>query len=225
MTKKILTLLFCFLLSSLAAQAQNVPSDQPKQTDVKNAQKLTAKDYEDLLAKLKRGDTSIDFAKLRFAYTETKEYSAYGIDAAERKAMFDALNAKKYEDALKKAEDVLKTNFVEMNAHFVAFVSNEELGKTEKAEFHKKVFSGLINSILDGADGKTAKTAYKVICVPEEYVVINFLGFRRTSQALVNEDGSKFDILTVVNSETNETAKLYFNIDTVWKGYEKIFSK
>lgn len=225
MTNKLLTLLLCFLLLSIIAQAQKLPNEPPKQTDTKITQNLTAKDYEDLLGKLKKGDTSIDFAKLRFAYTETKEYSAYGISAAENKAMYDALNAKKYEDALKKAEDILKTNFVEMNAHFVAFVSNEELGKSEKAEFHKKVFSGLINSILDGADGKTAKTAYKVICVPEEYVVINFLGFRRTSQALVNENGSKFDILTVVNNETNETAKLYFNIDTVWKGYEKAFSK
>lgn len=225
MINKILTLAMCFLFLSIAAQAQGLPSAPPKQTDVKAAQKLTAKDYDDLLAKLKKGDTAIDFAKLRFAYTETKHYSPYGIGADEKNALFDALNGKKYEDALKKAEDILKTNYVEMNAHLIAFVSNRELGEPEKSEFHKKVFTGLINSILDGADGKTAKTAYKVICVPEEYVVLNFLGLRRTSQALTDENGSKFDILTVIDSKTNESAKLYFNIDTVWKGYEKVLGK
>ena len=225
MINKILTFAMCCLFLNIAAQAQGLPSEQPKQTDVKAAQKLTAKDYDDLLAKLKKGDTAIDFTKLRFAYAETKDYSPYGIGADEKKALFDAFNGKKYEEALKKAEEILKTNYVEMNAHFVAFVSNQELGKSEKSEFHRKVFTGLINSILDGADGKTAKTAYKVICVPEEYVVLNFLGLRRTSQALTDENGSKFDILTVVDNKTNESAKLYFNIDTVWKGYEKVLGK
>ena len=141
MINKILTLAMCFLFLSIAAQAQGLPSAPPNQTDVKAAQKLTAKDYDDLLAKLKKGDTAVDFAKLRFAYTETKDYSPYGIGADEKNALFDDLNGKKYEDALKKAEEILKTNYVEMNAHYVAFVSNRELGKPEKSEFHKKVFT------------------------------------------------------------------------------------
>lgn len=225
MTGKILSLLICILALSFAALAQGSPEGAPKKKETTNEQKLTAKDYEDLLGKLKKGDTAIDFAKLRFAYTETKDYSPYGIGAADKKALYDAFDGKKYEDAVKRAEEILKTNYVEMNAHLIAFISNKELGKSEKSEFHKKVFSGLVNSILDGADGKTAKSAFKVICVPEEYVVLNYLGLRRTDQALTDENGSKFDILTVVNIETNESAKIYFNIDTVWKGYEKVFSK
>jgi hypothetical protein len=185
----------------------------------------TAKDYEDLLGKLKKGDTSIDFKKLRFAFTETKNYSPYGNRSEDSSKMLQFYREKNYKEALKSAEKVLETSYVDLNAHFVAALSNNETGNAEKAEFHKKVYLGLINSILSGRDGKSAKTAFEVIYVPEEYALLNYLGYRRGSQALITENGSKFDVLTVTNPENNETLKLYFNIDTVWKGYEKVFGK
>jgi hypothetical protein len=218
---KITLILFVFLLFTTVSLAQ--PPVKAGAVPVKSADE-PAKTYEDLLAKLKAGDTGIDYKALRMAYTATKDYSSYGIDGDMKTKLFKALGEKKYKDAVDIAEEVLKTNYVEMNAHFVAFVSHRELGDAKKSEYHKAVFSGLINSILNGVDGKTAKTAYVVICVPEEYVVLNYLGHRRGDQALVNEDGHKFDVLTVT-SEKNETLKLYFNIDIVWKGYEKMFSK
>ena len=111
-----------------------------------------------------------------------------------------------------------------MNAHFVAFIANRDLGDTKRAEHHKVVFAGLLGSIMSGADGKTPASAYHVICVPEEYVLLSYLGHKKQSQALFNEGGSKFDILTVTD-EKGATQKLYFNIDVVWKGYEKLYKK
>ena len=40
--------------------------------------------YDQLLAKLKAGDTGIDYKALRMSYTETKDYSTYGVDPDER---------------------------------------------------------------------------------------------------------------------------------------------
>lgn len=207
----LLSVLFLFTSVSLA------------QTPAKTAD-TPAPSYEDLVAKLKAGETGIDYKALRMAYTQTKNYSAYGTDAEEKNKLFKALSEKRYKDVLPVAEGILKTNYVDMNAHFTSFVAYRELGDAEKSEYHKTVFKGLIDSILNGADGKSAKTAYVVIYVPEEYVVLNYLGHKRGDQALVMEDGHRFDILTVT-SESNETLKLYFNIDIVWKGYEKMFSK
>lgn len=211
MKKNLILLLFCLVAFSFAVQAQTASTETPK--------------YAEILKKLQDGDTKIDYKALRMAYTKTDDYSAYGINADKRASMFKALENKKYKDALKIADEVLKTNYTEMNAHFVSSVANEGLKETAKSEFHKKVFFGLINSILNGADGKSANTAYVVISVPEEYVVIAFLGLERTKQALVEENGSKYDILTVVNPDKNEPFKLYFNIDIVFKGYEKILGK
>ena len=215
-------LLSLFVFAFTAAQAQNTPKTEvvkPAQTTA------TAKDYEDLLAKLKKGDTNIDFKKLRFAFTETKNYSPYGTRSEDSGNMSKFYGEKNYKEALKSAEKVLETSYVDINAHFVAALANKETGNNEKFEFHKKVYLGLINSIIDGKDGKSAKSAFEVIYVPEEYALLNYFGLRRGSQALVTENGSKFDILTVTNPENNETLKLYFNIDTVWKGYEKLFGK
>lgn len=223
MKLNLLPLLLSLLAFTFSVQAQTAPTDKP--VDPAPQEKSSTAAYPDLLAKLKEGDTKIDYRALRMAYTQTKEYSPYGTGSDETTPMFKALNDKKYKDALKLAEEILKDNYVEMNSHYVASLAHESLGNKEKAEFHKAVFLGLVNSIIGGKDGKSAKTAYEVISVPEEYVIVNILKYQRGSQSLVNEDGHKFDVLTVTHRETKETVRLYFNVDLVFKGYEKIFGK
>lgn len=218
MKNKITALFLGLAAFAVAVQAQTKPADD-KQV------KSPASSYSTLLAKLKGGDTNIDYRNLRMSYTETKDYSAYGLDAEERNKLLRTFNDKKYADALKMAEKILETNYVEMNSHFVAFAAYEKLGDAKKSAFHKTVFSGLMNSIVNGKDGKSSKTAYEIICVPEEYLVLNFLGYQRGTQSVVNEDGHQFDVLSVTKTDTKETTKLYFNIDVVWKGYEKMLGK
>lgn len=218
MKTKLIALLICLAAAAAAIQAQN------NQT-VSKPEKSQALNYADLATKLKNGDTKIDFLALRMAYTETKEYSPYGTGADETNPMFKAFGDKKYKDALRLADKILKENYVEMNAHYISSLANDALGNKEKATFHKEVFLGLINSIVAGKDGKSAKTAYGVISVPEEYVVLRTLGWQRGEQALITEDGHQFDVLTVKNLKTNEIVKMYFNIDTVFKAYGKIFGK
>lgn len=215
--KRIVFITLVLILSGVATFAQTSPT--PQQGADKKAT------YDELLAKLKAGDTSIDFRALRISYTETKQYSPYGTDSEQRRKLFKAVNDKKYKDALKVADEILDTNYVDMNAHMGASISYRELGDETKAEFHKAVFRGLVESILNGADGKSPQTAYVVICVPEEYVIVNYLGYQRGSQALVNKEGHQFDVLTVTDPDRGKSVELYFNIDFVWKGYDKIFGK
>jgi hypothetical protein len=49
--------------------------------------------YNDLVAKVKGGDLSVDFKALRIAFTKTKSYSPYGGDAEGTKAAFAAIKA------------------------------------------------------------------------------------------------------------------------------------
>lgn len=219
--KKILTLVMCVLALSFIAKAQDKPTEpankvepETAKTEPKTAQKLTAKDYEDLLAKLKAGDMTIDFAKLRLAYTETKNYSPYG-GSDTRNEMFKLLNEDKYKDALKIAEKMLETNYVDLHSHFIAAASNKELKNDKQAEFHLNVFKGLMNAITEN-DGLTAKTAMISIGISEQYFVMSILGFERKMKALTNENGSMFDVHTAENPETKETRKFYFNIDKVF---------
>jgi hypothetical protein len=55
--------------------------------------------------------------------------------------MTQALGAKGFPTALKDAEIVLARNYVNIDAHFVAFIANQEMGVPEKAKFHQAVFA------------------------------------------------------------------------------------
>lgn len=155
----------------------------------------------------------MDFRELRMAYTETSDYSPYGGDRETRQKMFAALKANEFAQALESAEKILAKNFVEINAQFAAYVANRELGKTDKATFHKFMFDGLIKSITASGDGKTAETAFVVISTDEEYVLFNFLGLRATNQSLIAQNGHSYDRMTAINPKTNETVTYFFNID------------
>ena len=87
-----------------------------------------------------------------------------------------ALNQKNYEEALKIAETVLAKNFVEINAQITAQIAYQETGNAERAQFHKFMVEGLLNSIKGKNDGKSVDTAFEVISINEEYGVDSLTG-------------------------------------------------
>jgi hypothetical protein len=206
MRKSALALL---LLVSSAALGLAANQEQPK----KPSQDSPKPSYRELLERVKKSDSTVDFRELRMAYAETPEYSPYGGDRETRQKMFAALNAKEYDSALESAEKILAKNFVDLNGQFAAYVANRELGHADKATFHKFMFDGLLKSITGSGDGRSAETAFVVISTDEEYVLFNFLGLRPTAQSLVTQNGHSFDRMTANNPKTNEAVVYFFNID------------
>ena len=129
------------------------------------------------------------------------------------------LNAKDFARALKDADTVLASEYVNMDAHFVAYVANRELGNTDQSEFHRTVFRGLVDSIMHSGDGKSPKTAWVVITVDEEYVILRVLGFRPSQQSLLNQDGHAYDEMKVKNVDDNSDQTFYFNVDISMKHF------
>jgi len=198
MLRKTAFIVFCLLLFSAAVQAQ------------KPVEKTS---YDTLLESVKNQDATVNFTELRLAYTETKQYSPYGGDVATRKTMFAALNAKQYEQALAASDKILAANYLDLNGHFVAYVAHRELGHAEKADYHKNIFQKLIKSISDSGDGKSMATALVVISTDEEYALFNYLGLRPTAQALIEDNNHRYDKMTVLDPESNQTRTYYFNVD------------
>jgi Domain of unknown function (DUF4919) len=206
--KKISALLVLAALTAVASVAQ-----QPIQEKQPQAPAASKPAYDALLERVKKSDATVDFKEFRLAYTETSKYSPYGGDKAKRRVMFEALDAKQYDKALVAANEILDSNYLDLMAHFGAFISNRELKNTDTATYHRFVFDGLMNSIRNSGDGKTQETAFVVISTDEEYVLFNFMGLRVQSQALVNDKGHSFDKMTALDPKTNETVVYYFNID------------
>jgi len=200
-------ILVIFGLLAVAALTPAVAaSDQPSE-------------YATLLASLKAGNTAIDYTRLRLSYMDSPEYKAAKDVSKSEDSMSDALNKKDYPAALKDAEAVLDSDYVNIDAHFVAFVANREMGAMDKAAFHRAVFRGLINSILNSGDGKSQEKAWIVINVHEEYVILRVLGFKPSQQSLVNQNGHSYDVMKVKKADDGTDQTFYFNVDIPFKHY------
>jgi hypothetical protein len=169
--------------------------------------------YEDLIAKLKAGDKKVDFRSVRLAYAESKDALASGSSHLTRQAMNTALHNRRFDETIRIAADILKIVYISPDTHASLSTAYRELGDTARSDFHKTVYLGLVNSIIEVGDGKSPQTAYHVVTTEEEYAVMRAFGLSVWGQELINRDDRWFEILSATNTKTNETAKVYFNID------------
>jgi uncharacterized protein DUF4919 len=174
-------------------------------------------EYSKLVATLQAGNTDVDYGRLRLSYMDSPEYKQAKDTDKKEKAMASELGAKNYAAALKDANTVLASDYVNMDAHFVAYVANRELGAADKANFHQAVFHGLVDSIFKSGDGKSPEKAWVVITVHEEYVILRVLGYRPSQQSLQNKDGHAFDVMNVKKIDDGSEATFYFNVDIAMK--------
>lgn len=169
--------------------------------------------YATLLNQLKAGDTQIDYARLRLSYPNSPEYKNARDISADEKAMAGDLNSKNFALALKHAQTVLESDYVNIDAHFVAYVANKQLGHEDRAAFHLAVFRGLLDSIRNSGDGLTPATAWVIISVHEEYVLIRALGYMPHEQRLLHQNGHSYDEMVVKSVQDGSEHTFYFNTD------------
>ena len=175
--------------------------------------------YEMLIARMRAGETKIDFRAVRLAYAESKDALASGSSHVTRRAMNVALSSRRFDDTVRIASDILKTVYISPDTHAALSAAYRELGEKDKSDFHKSVYLGLVNSILEVGDGKGPLTAYQVVTTEEEYAVMRAFGLSVWGQELVSHDGRWFEILSATNTKTSLTVKVYFNIDLPRKIY------
>ena len=192
--------LFLFLISLQAQSPQATPESTAKTK------------YQLLVEKAKAKDKTVNFTELRNSFYESPDYHP-NTPMMTYRPLNAAIAQKNYEEALKIAESVLAKNFVELNAHMAAQIAYQETGNTERAEFHKFMVDGLLNSIRSSGDGKTTDTAFVVISINEEYGLFKSLGLRPIRQSLVHDKGHSYDAMTVVDPQTNQESVFYFNVD------------
>jgi hypothetical protein len=170
--------------------------------------------YPKLVERVKAGDHTVSFMDLRFAYDDYRTNNKVPDVTEQRKAMNKSLNSKDYKTALGLADKVLAVNFVDMDAHMVAYAANLELKVKDQAEFHKRVFQGLLQSIVDSGTGKAPETGWHVIDVHEEYIFLRAMGVvLPQSQSLIRKNGHAYDEIKFKNPKTGELQTVYFNVD------------
>ena len=124
---KIVILLLCAV--TFGVQAQTAEPAKPSATPVPAAVKPS---YQEMLEKVKKGDYSVDFKAMRFAFADTD--ASYS-DSELVKKMNTALAEKDHKQALKAAQEQLNESYVNIKAHIVAYNAYKLMGKTAGSRY------------------------------------------------------------------------------------------
>jgi len=169
--------------------------------------------YTSLVARAENGET-VDFTALRTSYTLSEHYDPYGM---ETKPLFEkswqAFQAKDCTTAAASARAMLAINYISVPMHFVVSDCLRQTGDTAGADREMAIGRGLAKSLFDSGDGKATDTAYKVVTLSEEGLVLTMLGFHEEKQALIGDKGHQYDLLEGKDNKTGEPRSAYFNVD------------
>jgi hypothetical protein len=202
------------------AATPQAPAAKPSPTpDAPKAKPSDAKKkYEALLEKAKRGEGAVDYGALRLAFFETEDYSPLAGMMVYR-PLWGLVGQSNWAEAVKLADSVLEKNYVDANAHMVAYIARRELKEEEKAALHRRWAEGLLESIKTGGDGKSPQTAWHVISISEEYAVLRSMNLNPVGQALVNDKGHSYDVMTVTDPQSRAESRFFFNVDKPFSAY------
>lgn len=174
--------------------------------------RLWAQDYDSLLKQARSCDPATDFTALRQAYTRRPGYNGY--DTADLAPLLKALAASDWENAEKHARQVLISNYLQLDAHYVLLLISRRKG--EKGELHEFMLRGLSRAIRANHDGSSPEQAWNALDVSEEYSVCRLAGWKWQSQGTVRQGERRYDRVTVTNGE-GKSFPIYFDI-TGWFG-------
>jgi hypothetical protein len=168
--------------------------------------------YQELLAAAKAAAPNADWLALRNAFAQRPGFKILSQSAAKRQ-MFESAEKSDCATALPAAKAVIEEAYVDIDAHLVAAFCEENAGDAAAARLDRDIGAGLIASVRTG-DGLSPATAFTPIDVDEEYALMRALGAKVTQQALAQQDGHSYDVLSTLGAG-GQPATYYFLIDRV----------
>ncbi len=180
--------------------------------------------YPRLLELYKSGDTTLttlDYFHLYYGATLQDDWSSmqrFEDEEARRILRKTSADPEELQMVKKALEEYLAQAPFDLDQIYDLMVVTDQLGQTEEFEVHLKHIQGLLAAIMETGDGLTGETAIHVNKVPDEYFVLNIIGFAYGGeQALFYP----CDYLSVKKNEY-DVEGLYFNVQQHFKSLEKI---
>lgn len=170
--------------------------------------------YPAILARLTAFDpmlTNEDYRHLYYGYIYQEKYEPYWTspDEIELIKYYQSrkIKEKDYDKVIKLAtHSISEFPFDLRQMNFLGYMYHLK-GDEEKAAKVAARFSGTIAAIMSSGDGKTCETAYHVISVSHEYVILNLFQLKMEMQSLTGD----CDYLSIKKDDRNIEG-LYFNI-------------
>lgn len=180
--------------------------------------------YNELVTRFKNSDstlTAADYSTLYYGQCLQKNYNPYGLDvnADEFRKHYQKQD---YEKALPIALRIIDKNPMDVQMTFKALVCYHYMkDEVNKAKMNAR-YEGILMTIIESGDGKTAETAFVVMKVSDEYELMNNMEVQNTMQSLVRSPAGECDMMTLKPNDLG-LEKLYFNVSKLFESMSKMF--
>lgn len=174
-------------------------------------------EYEKLLDNFNNEKSLTDYQVylLLIGYTQTDNYNPYNYNAIDN--IYSLANEGQIDEAIKKGEELLKTNPLNPSLNRVLMYSYRKKGDNNKAEYYHKRMLTVFNAMLFTGQG-TCEKPYVTFWVKEEYNFARHLGLSPTGQYSTGMcTGGMADKLETYNPKTEEKEIIHFNIMPIFK--------
>ena len=186
--------------------------------------------YPELLRRFQSADTTMTIEQNYYFYYGTatrSDYQPYKSDrfAELKKALSgDTLTDANWRQAAEIVEKQLKDDPTNLRFHRYKQIVYSNLYGEESVETINAYIQVLMlySAIASTGDGKTPETAFHVICVPDEYALMEMFGVIPNGQALIEKQGRSYDRMDLEENEFGMEA-LYFDITVCMKALDKMF--
>ncbi|MBS0279565.1 MAG: DUF4919 domain-containing protein [Proteobacteria bacterium] len=175
-----------------------------------------AGDYAALITAAKDGDPGTDYTAMRQAYAMIAEYDPFGEKT--NTLMRDgqaAYVAKDCKTALEKFKAAIALNFTLSDAHALSADCLEQAGDKAGEQREEAIAQGLFNSLISSGDGNSPATAFRIVTMHEEGVVLAVAGVNGTKKTVITTDQGPVEKIDITDQQTGKKGAVYFNTGVV----------
>lgn len=175
-----------------------------------------AGDYAALVTAAKDGDPGTDYTAMRQAYAMIAEYDPFGDKT--NTLMRDgqaAYVAKDCKTALEKFRAAIALDFTLSDAHALSADCLEQAGDKAGEVREEAIAQGLFNSLISSGDGNSPATAFRIVTMHEEGVILAVAGVNGTKKTVITTDQGPVEKIDITDQQTGKKGAVYFNTGVV----------
>lgn len=157
--------------------------------------------------------SGFDFSELRDLYVKQPDYSPYSLRPIDDFAMLNTRIAQQPSSAEVLTQAYATKYAVSPEGQIRLMLLAVRRKDKNALAYHKWMSEGLARALFRSGDGRSAKTAYKVVSVSEEYFITSKY-FRKGAgkQKLEKQAGKIYDVLYGPSSADGKTVEVWFDI-------------
>ena len=223
MFKRLTAITLVLLVSACATNITSNVTNKSEQSDVEKTVQRTKNikennSYNEAVQAFKSAPTQLKVQQLKLDYISTDYYQPFsGSEQKLSEEMFSYVAAKDWSDCLIIAEQILASNYISFNGHYGVMACSFESDKKSAGLHHRQVLSYLLEAMWQSDDGRAPESALVSLSTTEIYSFLKLTGFQVLKQSMFEYEEQSFELVRVIDPDSNEEFDLFFNNSTQWQ--------